>query len=196
MTSRPTFFKLRYRDQWPVSNARELYVLGLLNTVFYPRYRAVLTGLGAGSSELIPRSYQDLLEAFDILVVDELDRPVVFIEVTGTREYKRLSCQDGESHLKCVGSWKLRKARKYRVLFSVWSVFITPSGRDRWLHYDWLARNLEAPYVKTCKLVEDEREVYCTPPDRWVRRESFFNWLRTYAAVSRSILSKALGVRA
>ena len=184
--------KDRYQPKWSRSNARELMVLGMLNTVLPPRFEAVLTGLGAGSTEYIERSYRDLAEAFDIMIIDRVEeRPVLFVEVTGTDRYKRLSCQDRESHLKCIGSWKLAKARRYRVTYSVWAVFVTPTARDRWQHYQWLEQNLEAPYVKTCKLEDDEREAICTPPERWVQRESFIRWFNNYWPIAAKYLEHA-----
>ncbi len=184
--------KHRYQPKWSKSNARELMILGMLNTVLPPRFEAVLTGLGAGSTEYIERSYRDLAEAFDIMIIDrDEERPVLFIEVTGAGSYKELGCQGQEHHLKCVGSWKLAKARRYRVSYSVWAVFITPTGRDRWQHYQWLVQNLEAPYVKRCKLYNDERELLCTPPGRWVKRESFIRWFNNYWPVAARYLEHA-----
>ena len=184
--------KDRYQGKWSKSNARELMVLGMLNTVLPKRFEARLTGLGAGSTEYIPESYRDLLEAFDIAIFDlETGNPVLLVEVTGADSYKELGCQDRESHLKCIGSWKLAKARRYRVSYSVWAVFITPAGRDRWQHYLWLERNLEAPYVKRCRLYNDERELLCTPPGRWVKRESFIRWFNNYWAIAAKYLEHA-----
>ena len=185
-------YKQRYQEKWPLSNAREYYIVYMLNTALWPRYRAELVGFGAGSSKWIPGAYRDIRDVFDIVVLDNFDdQPVALVEVTGAQEYKRLECQeDGERRiLRCIGSWKLWKARKHRILFSSWSVFVDARARDKWQHFEWLDKNLAAPYVKECKIYNDEKTVYCTPPQYWVRRESFLNWLHNYARFSKARLA-------
>ena len=185
-------YKQRYQEKWPLSNAREYYIVYMLNTALWPRYRAELVGLGAGSTRWIPGFYHDLRDAFDIVVIDNYDdAPVALVEVTGASDFKKLDCQDGEDKrsLRCIGEWKLEKAEKYGIAFSTWAVFVGPKARDKWQHFDWLRRSREAPFVRKCKIYRDERTALCTPPDYWVRRESFLNWLRNYARFSKAKLA-------
>lgn len=172
--------KERYASKWALSNAREKLVLALLEAYLPPGFSARLTGLGAGSRELIPRSYSNLLEAFDITVYYN-GSPVAFVDVTGA---DTIGMRKSECRGRCVGEWKLEKARKHGVISRLWIAFVNDdTGSTYWLSMRWLEQHSEAPFVSRCRLYSNERFVYCVPPAYWRRLRHFLNWLTTYGRV-------------
>ncbi len=176
--------KRRYREQWARSNARERFVALALNA-FLPRpWRAELTGLGAGVDDYIPRSYTRPEDAFDITLYYD-NTPAVWVEVTGVP-----SSDDMRRHPECrglcVGVWKLRKAREFRVVERLWFAFVVDeSWSVRWLParlLDLWERG-EAPWLQRCRLRGDEREALCADGGRWKRFRHFRQWLLNYGLV-------------
>ena len=182
MTARPlspTELKRRYMERWARSNARERFVVLALNAYLPRPWRAELTGLGAGSDQYIPGSYTGPGDAFDITVYYN-DVPVAYVDVTGVESsdaMKRHECMG-----RCVASWKMRKARKFKVIDRLWFAFVVDENLAvYWLSARWLDQHLEAPSITECRLYRDERTVYCIPPAYWKRFRSFRNWLLHYA---------------
>ena len=167
--------KQRYRFKWRVSARRELLVLWLLNHYYeLPRHGllASLTGLGAGSNELIPRFYNTPEEAFDITVYRVADwKPVAYIDVTGISSPRDL--QPGKGL--CVGIWKAWKAEKLGLEKSrVWFVHVEDDGpRLRWINLEYLERNAERHRLRS-----DEKPLLCLASQKWRTTQQFIRWLR------------------
>ena len=157
--ARASFFKTRYRSKWKQSNARERFVKLFLDVYLPQGFEARLTGLGAGSSELIPRTYRGAREAFDITVYFN-GAPVAFVEVTGIDYDKKPLEKLGY----CVGEWKLEKASRHGVEDRVWIAFVV----EAWSRILWApATKFYTSLAKKAKLYEDERNVYCLPIKKW-----------------------------
>jgi hypothetical protein len=202
--------KERYRGEWSVANARELYVLSLVNLalpvvierlksrtgdtkvrVYLDKARiyAKLTGLGAGTSEFISRSYSGIMEAFDITVLVD-DEPCCWVDATGVASVDELKPGLGY----CAATWKLQKAKKYRVLDRTWFAFvINETGTVKFLRAGWLAYQLEAesPRVWLAKLYQDENMIACANPRNWLSREKFIKQLET--RLKQHLIAKILG---
>jgi hypothetical protein len=167
--------KQRYRGKWPASVRRERFVLAALNAFLPPQFEARLTGLGAGEDRLIERSYGGLGEAFDITVYHG-DIAVAYVDVTGVEDVasmRRSGCRG-----RCVGSWKLGKARKHRVVDRVWFAWVNDENASTyWISARWLDQHAESPSVSKCRLYRDERIVLCPPDHAWKRFKAFKNWL-------------------
>ncbi|BBC20946.1 nuclease [Aeropyrum globular virus 1] len=174
--------KQRYKNKWSRSNAREQFVLAALQAYLPPGFEARLTGLGAGSSEYIEHNYKSLEEAFDITVY-YMDRPVAFLDVTGVVSV--LNARRAACNGRCVGSWKLRKAEKHRVLGRVWFAWVNDQTASIYfLPAAWLAQHAEGPHVSKCRLYSDERIVYCVRPGYWKKLYNFLRWLAAYGPVA------------
>ena len=184
----PEELKRRYMEQWERSNARERFVALALNAYLPRPWRAELTGLGAGVDDYIPRSYSRPEDAFDITVYYG-DRPVAWVEVTGVPSSSDMRRHPACRGL-CVGLWKLRKAREFRVVERLWFAFVVDeSWSVRWLpakQLDYWEQG-EAPWLQRCRLRRDERTALCTEPHRWRRYRTFQYWLTRYALLLTNI---------
>jgi len=202
--------KHRYSGKWLYANAREYYILSLVNLALpaiikklmertrlgtlktylaKARVEARLTGLGAGSTEYLDRTYSGLEEAFDITVYVDGD-PCCWVDATGVELVDDL--KEGLGY--CAATWKLRKAKKYEVLDRTWFAFvINETGTAKFLRASWLAYHLEAesPRVTTARLREDEREAACTSPRNWLSKDKFLSQLQT--ALYKFIIKRKLG---
>ena len=189
-------YKRRYSNHWIYSNARELYVLSLINLklhsiiegvkrrtrsslvrVFLEKtpVRAELVGLGAGSTEYIPEYYHGLRDAFDIAILVGSE-PCCWIDPTGVVFPEDLKPGLGY----CVGTWKLEKAAKYKVVDRTWFAFVVNDrGTARFIKASWLYNQVQAesPRVTIAKLWEDERPVVCTSPKNWTGKDRFYKQL-------------------
>ncbi len=163
--------KQRYRGKWRQGNRRETAALCLLSNLLPPGYKAVLTGLGAGSSEYLESSYTDAYTAFDITVFHN-SAPVAWIDVTGMETPSR-KCRGW-----CVGSWKLVKGKSLGVLDRLWFIFIDSSRMRLGFRY---APRVEADTgngrASICRLYRDEDPVICMPPRSWADYSAFKRWL-------------------
>lgn len=180
--------KKRYREKWARSNARERFVLAALNA-FLPRpWRAELTGLGAGEDRLIDRTYSGLEEAFDITVYHN-GAPVAYVEVTGVES--RVDMQRHRCQGKCVGLWKLAKARRLGAVDRVWVAYVVDEDLSvYWLGMRWLDQHAESPQASRCRLYGDERDVLCIPNTYWKRFRHFRNWL-VHTALYQTLAARA-----
>ena len=180
--------KERYREKWAKSNARERFVLAALNA-FLPRpWHAELTGLGAGSDEYVDAVYSSPMDAFDITLYHG-GTPIAWVDVTGvesSESMKRHECPG-----RCVASWKMRKAREFRVVDRLWFAFVVDENLAvYWLSARWLDQHIEAPIVTECRLYRDERTVYCASPAYWKRFKHFKNWL-VHTALYQTLAARA-----
>jgi len=171
--------KRRYQSKWRLAARRELLVVWLLNRFYeLPRlgYVALLSGLGSGTSDYIPRSYRDTEDAYDIVVYRAGDwRPVAYIDATGVSSPAELQAKKGL----CVGVWKLWKAEKLGVeKHRVWIVHVEDDGpRLRWQQLSVL----EQQGAKH-RLRSDERPLLCLPSQKWKPTRAFLRWLTGVAA--------------
>ena len=179
----PEELKRRYQEHWARSNQRERFVKLFLDVYLPKPFKAELVGLGAGSEEYINRSYNGVLEAFDIIIYYN-SRPAVFVDVTGLS-----SPREGKPKLGyCIGEWKLGKAVKHGVLNNTWFAFVLEDEPTiLWAP----AQKFQTIYAKTGKLYGDERPVRCLPRARWLRWARFKAWLVQYAPIYASYLVKA-----
>ena len=175
--------KRRYQDKWARSNARERFVLLFLNTFLPQGFRAELTGLGAGSSEYIERSYRGVLEAFDITILFS-GEPVALVDVTGVTHPGE--ARPGLGY--CVGEWKLDKAYRLGVERRAWAAFAI-EGEPAIL---WAPiTKFNTSIARRARLYEDEQPVRCLPRRAWhpfnrpnwsTGKIPFLAWLRLAAA--------------
>ncbi len=192
MTARPTststLLKDRYRSKWQASNKRELLVKHFLDVYLPPVFHAELTGLGAGSAEYIPRSYQGLLEAFDIVIFYE-GKPAAFLDVTGVASPREALPGLGY----CLGTWKLAKAEKYKVTPMSWAAFVLEDEPSiLWAPY----QKFKSIQAVEGRLYTDERPVRCLKRSRWLRWSRFKTWLIRYGPTYAMLLAEQFGARA
>jgi len=176
--------KQRYREKWQRSNARERLVLALLEAYLPEPFGARLTGLGAGQDDYIPRGYSNPFDAFDITVYYG-SKPCCWVEVTGVESSHDMARHPACKGL-CVGLWKLRKAREFRVAHRLWFAFVVDENASiRWLSAALLDQweTGEAPWLRRCRLRRDESEALCLDGSYWKRFKSFLNWLVRYGPV-------------
>ncbi len=183
--------KQRYNADWVKSNARERFVLLYLKVYLPPVFEPRLTGLGAGSSEYIPRSYRGAGEAFDITIYFN-GLPVAYVEVTGLDYDKRPKKGLGY----CVGEWKIDKAYKHRLQDRTWVAYVLETqSRILWAPITKFLTSL----AKLGKLYEDERPHRCLPIQKWhpfykpdwkTGPIPFLNWLTAKAATEGPIIVK------
>jgi hypothetical protein len=167
--------KERYRGEWPDSVRREYLVLAMLNIFLPRRFRARLTGVGAGSTEYVEDRYRDPYTAFDITVYNN-GRPIAWVDVTGVVSSEKM--REHHCNGRCVGSWKMRKAREFRVVDRLWFAFVVDDNLAvYWLPAEWLDQMIEAPFVAKCHLRKRERLAYCLDSHYWKRFRHFKNWL-------------------
>jgi hypothetical protein len=163
---------LKERYGWLSSSKRERLLLAILQSYLPELYDVRLTGLGAGLSERVEGRYADAESAFDITVYCN-GIPVAYIDVTGVRDSRGLKAGLGY----CVGSWKIDKAREFRVADRVWFAFVRyEDARVYFVKLDKLVR-----LGRRVKLVEDENDYICLERGKWTSIASFARWLVNYA---------------
>ena len=166
--------KKRYSSKWRLAARREQLVVWLLNRYYMlpsMGYVAILSGLGSGTADYLPRSYSSAEEAFDIIVASTRTwKPVAFIDATGVASPQELQEHKGL----CVGLWKLWKAEKHGLeKHRVWIVHVEDDGpRLRWQQLSIL----EEQGTKH-KLRRDERPLLCLDPRKWKPTQAFIKWL-------------------
>ena len=167
--------KRRYMGKWARANAREHLVAHALIAYLPEAFEVRLTGLGAGRTDYIERSYASLEEAFDITVYYN-GKPAAFLNVTGVAD--STSARLAKCNGRCVGSWKLAKASKLGVTNRTWIAWVNDESASMYfLPLAWLEHYREAPFVAKCRFYEDERVVYCVPPQYRKRLRHFLAWL-------------------
>ena len=194
----PEELKKRYQEHWARSNQRERFVKLFLDVYLPKPFKAELTGLGAGSTDYIDRTYRGLAEAFDIAILYE-DYPIAFVEVTGI-EHSSMA-KPGLGY--CVGTWKiLDKADKLGVLDRVWIAYVI-EGESTIL---WAPLSkFTTSKARPGKLYSDERELMCMKRRDWHSfrnpkwtpgrgKTPFLNWLMIRARLGPiKILGAARG---
>ena len=189
----PEELKQRYLLEWNKGNARERFVLLFLKVYLPSFFEPRLTGLGAGSTEYIPRSYKGALEAFDITIYYE-GGPLAFIEVTGLDYSKKP--RKGLGY--CVGEWKIDKAYKHNLQSRTWVAYVIETqSRILWAP---ITKFLTS-HAKQAKLREDERPHRCLPLRKWHPFYKpnwergpipFLKWLQLKAATEGPLRTKLL----
>ncbi len=163
---------LKERYEWLASSKRERLLLAILQGYLPEPYDVRLTGLGAGLNERIEGRYADAESAFDITVYCN-GIPVAYVDVTGVRDSKELKVKQGY----CVGSWKISKAREFKVADRVWFAFVRYNdARVYFIKLDKIAK-----LGQRTKLVESENDYICLDRDKWTSIASFARWLANYA---------------
>ncbi|MCE4625838.1 MAG: hypothetical protein F7C35_08280 [Desulfurococcales archaeon] len=184
MTTNPFLLKERYREQWKRSNARERFVKLFLDVYLPQGFRAELTGLGAGSSEYIDRTYSGVFEAFDIVIFYE-GSPAVFLDVTGVASPREALPGLGY----CLGTWKLAKAEKFKVTPMSWAAFVLEDEPSiLWAPY----QKFKSIQAVDGRLYNDERPVRCLKRSRWLRWARFKTWLIRYGPVYARLLREGV----
>lgn len=162
--------KGRYDSTRVAAVAREYYVLAMLNHHLSRRFQALrVWAEPAGHGALTPTRVEGWHtgpgDKFDIAVMVE-GRPCCWVEVTGEDDEAKLERPDLglTSDDYCVGSWKLRDARKHGILDRTWFAFVLMSKRQIRVIYakylDYLVAG-EHPAVKERVLNPDEGPSYC-----------------------------------
>jgi hypothetical protein len=163
---------LKERYEWSSSSKRERLLLAILQGYLPEQYDVRLTGLGAGLNERIEGRYADAESAFDITVYCNRI-PVAYIDVTGVRDSRELKAGLGY----CVGSWKIGKAREFRVADRVWFAFVRyADARVYLVKLDKLVK-----LGRRVKLVEGENDYVCLDRSKWTGIASLARWLTSYA---------------
>ena len=157
-----------YTGEWVLANAREYFVLAILNH-YLPRYFSNLrvwaapVGHGAVNPGLVEGWHRGASDKFDIAVMVE-GRPCCYVEVTGV-DYE-VQLEKPELGLStddyCVGSWKLEDARRHRLLDKTWFAFVVMDKKIiRVLYARYLDYLVEHPAVKKRVLRRGEGPSYC-----------------------------------
>jgi hypothetical protein len=163
---------LKERYEWSSSSKRERLLLVILQGYLPEPYDVELTGLGAGLNERVEGKYTDAENAFDITIYCN-GIPVAYVDVTGVRDSKELKVKQGY----CVGSWKISKAREFKVADRVWFAFVRyEDARVYFVKLDKIAR-----LGRRVKLVEDENDYICLERSKWTGIAGFARWLTSYA---------------
>jgi hypothetical protein len=163
---------LKERYGWQASSKRERLLVAILQGYLPELYDVRLTGLGAGLDERIEGRYADAESAFDITIYCN-GIPVAYIDVTGVRDSRELKAGLGY----CVGTWKLNKAREFRVSDRVWFAFVRyEDARVYFVKLDKLAK-----LGRRVKLIESENDYICLDRSKWTGIASLARWLTSYA---------------
>ena len=163
---------LKERYEWQASSKRERLLAAILQGYLPELYDIRLTGLGAGLNERIEGRYTDAESAFDITMYCN-DIPIAYIDVTGVRDSRELKAGLGY----CVGTWKLNKAKEFRVSDRVWFAFVRyEDARVYFVKLDKIAK-----LGRRVKLVESENDYICLDRSKWTSIASLARWLASYA---------------
>ncbi len=163
---------LKERYDWTASTKRERLLLAILQSYLPESYDVRLTGLGAGVNERVEGRYVGAESAFDITVYCN-GIPVAYIDVTGVRDSRELKAGLGY----CVGTWKIGKAREFKVADRVWFAFVRyADARVYLVKLDKIAR-----LGRRVKLIDDENDYVCLDRSKWTNIASFARWLTSYA---------------
>ena len=161
-----------FADRWRYGVKRELLVLNILNILLPRGFVAILTGIGSGSNIYVEASYDNPLNAFDIVVFNEEYEPVAFIDVTGVRDARSYDKGKGL----CVGSWKLYKSEKYGIQDRTWFIHVLDDRVSlRFINY-----NMMKKHGKLHRLHEGygvEGQFHCCDSKYWVSPKEFIKWL-------------------
>lgn len=149
-------FKAKYGGQWPASNAREAIAaqwLGLMGV------RAVPTGHGTLSAELLPGYHRDAMDKFDLF------SPTLscFFEVTGTDWRKVDSARRFKNPVIPVLKAKVVAAEYYGLEKHLWFIAVAEiQGEIRFLP---CTRTKDFPLGK---YASGEGPYYMVPWDSWL----------------------------
>jgi hypothetical protein len=163
---------LKERYGWQASSKRERLLAAILQSYLPELYDVKLTGLGAGVNEKVEGRYADAESAFDITVYCN-GIPVAYVDVTGVRDSRELKAGLGY----CVGTWKIGKAREFRVADRVWFAFVR--YEDTRVYFVKLDKIVKLG--RRVKLVEDENDYVCLDRGKWTGIASLARWLASYA---------------
>jgi len=163
---------LKERYEWQASSKRERLLAAILENYLPELYDVRLTGLGAGMNERIEGRYADAESAFDITIYCN-GIPITYIDVTGVRDSRELKAGLGY----CVGTWKLNKAKEFRVSDRVWFAFVRyEDARVYFVKLDKIAK-----LGRMVKLIESENDYICLDKSKWTGIASLARWLTSYA---------------
>ncbi len=163
---------LKERYDWTASTKRERLLAAILQSYLPEPYDVRLTGLGAGVNERVEGRYVDAESAFDITVYCN-GIPVAYVDVTGVRDSRELKAGLGY----CVGTWKIGKAKEFKVADRVWFAFVRyADARVYFVKLDKIAK-----LGRRVKLVEDENDYVCLDRGKWTGIASLARWLASYA---------------
>jgi hypothetical protein len=163
---------LKERYGWQASSKRERLLVAILQSYLPELYDVKLTGLGAGVNEKVEGRYADAESAFDITVYCN-GIPVTYVDVTGVRDSRELKAGLGY----CVGTWKLNKAKEFRVSDRVWFAFVRyEDARVYFVKLDKIAK-----LGRRVKLIESENDYICLDRSKWTGIASLARWLTSYA---------------
>ena len=202
LDARPDF-KQDYRNDWVYANAREYFVLSLLNRRLPGLFEshkawAEPAGHGAFNPGVVEGWHSGALDKFDIVVkIDGV--PCCFVEVSGVNnviEMDRPELGLTEDDY-CVGSWKLNDARKHGILDRTWFAFVILDSKSvRFLYAKYLGTLVsgEYPGLKTAVLRRGEGPSYCLDKRMWKPLRNLLNWIKNrglaYALAEKVLLEE------
>lgn len=170
-------FKQRYAGKWRISSMREHFIHDYLNWLLASHgFILKYMGLGAGSTNYIPRYYDSISEALDFAIYTFSGKLVGYLDATG---YKDPRSAKGDSK-RCIGMWKLEKAKLIQQqtgikLRNIWFAHFTDSSHILVLiNAERLIQLINMNKAEKRRLYEDEEASYCLelryflPPRRFV----------------------------
>jgi hypothetical protein len=173
-------YKQRYMEKWRLSSLRERFIYDYLNALLVSHgYILEYTGLGAGMTDLIRRYFNGAEEALDFKIKTFSGKLVDFLDATG---YNDPRTAKGDAK-RCVGSWKLWKARAISEqlnipLRRIWFAHFTDSKHILvFINAERLSRLINNGKAEERRLYEDEKPSYCLELKYWASPDQFLRAL-------------------
>lgn len=168
-------------NKWRISVLRERYVCDYFYAFFTVHgYMLHYVGLGVGDARFIEYYFRGVDEALDFMIKTFSGKVVGFLDVTGYMDPEHAKIDSK----RCVGSWKLEKARRIRdeleiPLRNIWFAHFTDSDHILvFINAERLIQLINNGRAEKRWLYEDEGPSYCLGYRYWIKPKKFVKLLQ------------------